>query len=327
VSAVSYAGVPLALLAAAAYNLGLIAEKRALDRMPALDVRRAPRMVAGLLGSRAWLAGFALMLAGLACQAVVLTFEPVTVVQPVLACGVVLVPVLSRLLLRERLGGGEACWVAALAAAVLLLAASAAGAGAQAGHRASPGPMAAVIVPSVLAGAALAAGSLRGRGAGQAGAAAGPRHGGGGAVTGAGTGLLYGVAALAVKALSGILAGHRAAAGAAAAVAASPYLYLLGGCLAAGMLLFQAGLQASRASVIVPVSAVTGSAYVIVTATWLFHEHLPAGPARLGLRAAGIALAALAVIALSRQAADRASGTASGDAGMAAGPLADVRRR
>jgi drug/metabolite transporter (DMT)-like permease len=325
-SAVSYAGVPLALLAAAAYNLGLIAEKRALDRMPALDVRRAPRMVAGLLGSRAWLAGFALMLAGLACQAVALTFEPVTVVQPVLACGAVLVPVLSRLLLRERLGGGEACWVAALAAAVLLLAASAAGAGAQAGHRASPGPMAAVIVTSVLAGAALAAGSLRGRGAGQAGAAARPRHGGG-AVTGAGTGLLYGVAALAVKALSGILAGHRAAAGAAAAVAASPYLYLLGGCLAAGMLLFQAGLQASRASVIVPVSAVTGSAYVIVTGTWLFHEHLPAGPARLGLRLAGIALAALAVVALSRQAADRASGTASGDAGMAAGPLADVRRR
>ena len=44
------------------------------------------------------------MLTGLACQIVVLTFEPVSVVQPVLASGVALVLVLSRLVLRERLG-------------------------------------------------------------------------------------------------------------------------------------------------------------------------------------------------------------------------------
>ena len=54
-------------------------------------------MIVSLLTSRTWLTGFALMLAGLACQTVVLTFEPVSVVQPVLASGVVLVLVLSRL--------------------------------------------------------------------------------------------------------------------------------------------------------------------------------------------------------------------------------------
>ena len=45
-SAVSYAGISLARLATTAYNVGLILEKRALGRMPALDVRRVPRVSA-----------------------------------------------------------------------------------------------------------------------------------------------------------------------------------------------------------------------------------------------------------------------------------------
>src|ERR1700683_956962 len=100
----SYAGIALALLAAAAYSVGLIQEKRALGRMPALDLRRVPRVVASLLADPAWLAGFALMLLGLAGQIVVRAFEPVSVVQPVLASGVALVLVLSRLGPRGGLG-------------------------------------------------------------------------------------------------------------------------------------------------------------------------------------------------------------------------------
>ena len=81
-SAASYAGIALALLSAAAYNVGLIQEKRALGRMPALDVHRVPHVIASLLADPAWLAGFALMLLGLACQIVVLTFEPVSSCTP-----------------------------------------------------------------------------------------------------------------------------------------------------------------------------------------------------------------------------------------------------
>jgi hypothetical protein len=68
------------------------------------------------------------------------------------------------------------------------------------------------------------------------------------------------------------------------------------------MLLFQAALQAGRASIVVPVSNVTGSVYFIIAGTWLFHEHLPASPGRLGLRLAGIALAVLVLVVLGRQA-------------------------
>jgi drug/metabolite transporter (DMT)-like permease len=300
VSAASATGIPLALLATTAYNVGLVLEKRALTQMQALDLRRLGRVIVSLATSRAWLAGFALMLTGLACQTVVLTVEPVSVVQPVLASGVVLVLVLSRLVLRERLRASEAWCVAAIAVCLVALALSATNT--EVGRHASAGAMAAVMVPSVIVGLLAAAGPLLAAHRRQPGVAMT------GVWSGVGTGLLYGVAALAIKGLSGILAGHQTAAGIAAGVLSSPYLYVLGGCLAVAMLLFQAALQASRASIFVPVSAVTGSVYFIITGTWLFHERLPASPGQLGLRAAGIALTGLVLVWLSRQAPEPASG-------------------
>jgi drug/metabolite transporter (DMT)-like permease len=314
-NAATYAGIALALLATTAYNVGMVLEKRALGRMPTLEIRRVLRVVASLVTSRAWLAGFALMLSGLACQTIVLTFEPVSVVQPVMASGVVLVLVLSRLVLRERLRGNETWCVAAIAVAVVLLALSASGT--EDSHYANPGWMAAVMVPSIVLGLLVAVGSLRARGR-KPGAAVSAVW------AGAGTGLLYGVAALAIKALSGILVRHQSAAGLVADVISSPYLYVLGGCLAVAMLLFQAALQAGRASIVIPVSSVTGSTYFIIAGTWLFHEHLPASPGKLVLRLAGIALAALVVVALSRQAPEPVPALTGTE--VVGGQLAEARR-
>ncbi len=315
-----YAGILLALLATTAYNVGLIQEKRALGRMAALDIRRVPRMVASLLADPAWLAGFALMLLGLACQVIVLTFEPVSVVQPVLASGVALVLVLSRLVLRERLGAVEFWCVAAMAVSVILLAASAGGTGTAAGHYADPGWMAVVMIPSTAVGLLVAASPLRSRSRSRRAPAAG-------VCFGIGTGLLYGVAALAIKALSGILVHNHGAASILIGIVSSPYLYVLGGCSAVAMLLYQVALQSCRASILVPVSTVTGSVYFLVAGTWLFHEHLPTSPGKLGLRLAAIAVTGLVIITLSRQATDRAADAAGPGAAAAPGYLAGPRRR
>jgi drug/metabolite transporter (DMT)-like permease len=320
VSAGPYAGISLALLAATAYNVGLIQEKRALGRMPALDLRRVPHMIGSLLAEPAWLAGFALMLFGLACQVIVLTFEPVSVVQPVLASGVALVLVLSRLVLRERLGAVELACVAALAVCVVLLAASASGTGSGAGHHANPGWMAVVMIPSIVIGLLVAASPLRAR-------ARRRRAPASGVCFGIGTGLLYGVAALAIKGLSGILVGNHGAAGIAAGIVSSPYLYVLAGCSAAAMLFYQVALQSCRASIVVPVSNVTGSVYFLITGTWLFHEHLPTGPGQLGLRLAAIAVAGFVLITLSRQVTDQTSSEAGPGPATVPGYLADPRRR
>jgi drug/metabolite transporter (DMT)-like permease len=320
VSAAAYAGIPLALFTTSAYNTGLILEKRALGRMPALELRRVGRVVGSLLASPAWLAGFGLMLAGLACQVIVLTFEPVSVVQPVLAAGVALVLVLSRLVLRERLGGAEAWCVGVMAGSVVLLAFSAGGTGGETGHSASAGLMTAVVVPSVLLGLAVAASPLLGHSGRH-------RTPATGICFGVGTGLLYGVASLATKGLSDVLSGHHTLAGLVAGILTSPYLYVLGGCSAAALLLYQAALQACRASILIPVSSVTSSVYFVLAGTWLFHEHIPSDPVKLGLRVAGIALAGVVLVVLSRrEAAPPAdSGPSDSDAAVGRSAVGSVR--
>jgi drug/metabolite transporter (DMT)-like permease len=298
--------------------------------MPALDLRRIPHVVASLLTDAAWLAGFALMLLGLACQVIVLTFEPVSVVQPVLASGVALVLVLSRLVLRERLGAAELWCVVAMAVCVILLAASTGGTGTGAGHHASPGWMTAVMIPSIVVGLLVAASPLRSQFNGRFNRRFNRRAPAAAVCFGIGTGLLYGVAALAIKALSGILVAHHGAVGIVVGIVSSPYLYVLAGCSATAMLLYQVALQSCRASILVPVSTVTGSVYFMITGTWLFHEHLPSSPGKLGLRLVAIAVAGVVLITLSRQEASRASGAvpAGTDVGPATVPgyLADTRR-
>jgi drug/metabolite transporter (DMT)-like permease len=73
------------------------------------------------------------------------------------------------------------------------------------------------------------------------------------------------------------------------------------GCSALGMLIFQTGLQRCRVSIVGPVSNITGSVFFLVLGTWLYGERLPADPAKLALRLAGIVLAAVVVIVLSRR--------------------------
>jgi drug/metabolite transporter (DMT)-like permease len=290
----SAAGIPLALAATTAYSVGLILEKRALGHMPELDVRRTWRMVIGLASTPAWLVGFALMLTGLACQTVVLTFEPVSVVQPVLSSGVALVLVLSRLVLRERLGGGEFWCVAAVAGSVVLLAFSATGSSSATGHHASPALLAAVAVPSVAVGLLVSIGALRGRNRKHRAPAAGIGFG-------LGTGLLYGIATLFNKALSGALVHDHSAADLVVRVLSSPYLYLFGGCTIVAMLFYQAALQACRASIVIPVNSIASSLYFMIAGTLLFHEQLPSSPVKLTLRLTAIAVTGAGLVVLSRQ--------------------------
>src|SRR5215813_6211419 len=152
--------VVVALLATTAYHLGLIVEKRALARLPAIDARHAVRLLGVLLTAPSWLAGFVLMLYGFALQVIALTLAPVSIVQPVLGSGVVILLVLSRIVLRETLKRLELACVLAMAVAIVAIALSAVGASDHVGHEASGWLMAAVAVPSSLVAVGLGARAL-----------------------------------------------------------------------------------------------------------------------------------------------------------------------
>jgi drug/metabolite transporter (DMT)-like permease len=287
-------GLGLALLSTTAYNYGLIVEKQALGQLPAIRAGRIVSFVASLATSPRWLAGFTLMLFGLAFQVLALIFAPVTLVQPVIASGVAVVLVLSRLVLRERLGPVQYACVAIMALSVVLLALSAAGAPAQVGHQVSGVRLAVIATVSCLLALAAAVSALRASGRGDGRAASGVSFG-------VATGLLYGVAALAIKGVSGTLLHRHGIGGTVGALLSSPYPYVMAACSAAGLLLFQTALQRCRISIVAPVSNVLGSVYFIVAGTWLFHEQLPADPVRLALRLVGILVACGVVVLLSRQ--------------------------
>jgi drug/metabolite transporter (DMT)-like permease len=288
--------VAVALLATTAYHLGLILEKRALARLPAIDARHAASLLRILLTAPAWLAGFCLMLCGFGLQVVALTLAPVSVVQPVLGSGVVILLVLSRIVLRETLGRLELGCVLAMAGAIVVIALSATGSAGHVGHQTSGLLLAAVAVPAILVALGLGASALRPDPAGRHRA---PANGVSYAVA---SGLLYGVATLAIKGLSGTIAHHGAlSARLLLAVAGSPYPYVTVGCSAIGMLIFQTGLQRCRVSIVGPVSNISGSVFFIVAGTWLFGERLPADPGKLALRLAGILVAGVVVVTLSRR--------------------------
>jgi drug/metabolite transporter (DMT)-like permease len=100
------AGFALALGAAACYDTGYA--------LQALEARRAPSrhamrfsLLGHLFGRPRWLAATALSLLGFPLQVLALTKAPITLVQPTLALGLLLLLFLGRRILRESVGPRE----------------------------------------------------------------------------------------------------------------------------------------------------------------------------------------------------------------------------
>ena len=321
-------GIALALLATVVYNVGFVLEKRALTNLPPIDASHTWRLLQTLFTAPAWLVGFTLILGGLILQVLVLSLEPLTVAQPLQASGLVGTIVLSRLVLHERPGRGELACIGALIVSVLLLSISdGPGPGSAAGTSAAGPAVAAAAIPGCLAAVIIYAAAHR---------ASRRRHRY--PATGLSyslcAGLMYGVAGLALKALSAALfsAPHHARGGALVTAAIrSPYLYLVLACLAAGMCLFQTALQRSPVSVVVPVSTILSTGYLVIIGSLLFHERLPSSPVLLGMRLGGgicaVTVPVILTIAAERGAARRrmaAGGRTAGASWLPLGSTADA---
>src|SRR5205823_1504533 len=74
-----------------------------------------------LLSSPKWMLGFCMSLAGLGFQVLALSHAPLSVVQPIIAAGIVVLLVLSHFILHEHLGTTEWWGVATVGAGLLLV--------------------------------------------------------------------------------------------------------------------------------------------------------------------------------------------------------------
>ena len=294
-------GVVLALATTLAYNTGFVLEKGALAALPPLDIRLPLNLARMLVTNPRWMAGFGLIMAGLAGQLMALTRIPLTVAQPVLSSGIVFLLLLSMTVLGERLTAHEWTGLAGITAGVICVIASLDPRTDAAGTGAHVLRVLLVAVPSTLAGLAIFTAASRGHGSCRVNGRGHRHHGPAGDVPYAlAAGIVYGVAGMIAKGLSTSIDFHGPVAVAASALT-SPYLYLLAPVTLAGFVVFQTALQRGRASIVAPVSSVVSTLYTVVAGTALFGERLPTDGTHLGLRLAGLTAITAALCWLPRR--------------------------
>lgn len=280
-------GALVAGSAALLYDAGFILEKQALTDLP--PVRPSPASIwRTARASRRWVAGFVAMLSGLALQVVALTLAPVSVVQPILAGGLIALAAAGTTVLGERLTARHAWALGLVLVAVGTVAVSAHGGGSLARSVPAKRFLWFTLGGLATAGAAAWAGLGRGR-LGRIGP------------TAAAAGLLYGLGAVAEKAISTRLVGNGIGPGAVSSLA-TPYPWLFAAATFAGMLVFQVGLQAHPASLMASLSNVTSTVCALLGAAFVFDEALLPPGWWAVLRLAGLASVLVAVMVL---AADR----------------------
>ncbi|HEX4865841.1 MAG TPA: hypothetical protein VFV02_17365 [Acidimicrobiales bacterium] len=284
-SAKLVAGTAVAVVSAVLYDAGYILEKRALSDLPALGVNPIA-LIRTVIRSRGWLAGFAAMLAGLLLQVVALTMAPVSVVQPVLAAGLVALVAAGGPLLGERLGRRERSALVLVVGAVLAIAASSR----PGAHLANSVPSSSFTVLALIA----AFGAIA---AGWGGVRSPHTAPSGAALLATAAGLLYGLGAIAEKAVAAEVVGHGVLNGAVAALR-SPYPWLFLVVTFAGMVIFQLALQRHAASLVATLSNTVSSVCALTGASVVFGEMLVPGGWWSLARVAGFVAVAAALVVL-----------------------------
>lgn len=298
------AGVAVAIASAVLYDIGYILEKKGLGGVEALGLHPVA-LVREAARSRRWAAGFVAMLGGLALQVLALTMAPVSVVQPILAGGLIALAAAGSRLLGERLTRRDAVALGLVLLAVLATALSAHGA-TELARRVPGGKFVALAVPVAL----LAALAARVGGARPAGGGGRRRTERGLVGLAVGAGLFYGLGAIAEKAVATRLVTHGLVRGAWSSLA-TPYPWLFVVATLAGMVAFQVGLQVHPASLMASLTNVVSTVCALTGASVVFGEALfPGGwwtPARLGGFAAVLAAVAVLAGAGSRSPAEQAA--------------------
>jgi drug/metabolite transporter (DMT)-like permease len=287
------AGVLISVVSTLAYNAGFVIEKHALGKLPAVHARRVMHLLRSVFSSPLWLVGFVCMLTGLGLQVVALSLVSISVVQPILVSGIVVLLVLSHVSLKERLGRREWAALSVVAGAMLAISLSLDAKSDNPGAHGTFDSLVLAAIPTILVAVWLFLSADRlDRHLGRRVHLQAP-------IFGVSTGLIYGVSSLATKAVAAQVERHGVVASL-PHVLGSAYVYALILSAGFGMLLFQTALQRSQASVLVPVSNVVSSAYVVAVGSVIFGEHLPGSEWKLALRVIGFVGVLASVLLLTK---------------------------
>lgn len=243
-------------------QLGYFLWKMSAEGQPRIGVASAASIAKALLTDVRWLAGLGATIAGWALFVQATSIGEISVVQPLMSAGDVLLILFAVLLLKERMSALEWGGVSLTVVGAVGLSLDAAE---TTGSRFSMAMLAAMVLVATLLFSALVVAGARWRRAELMWPLA--------------IGIAFGAGAVLTEALTarfmadgreGIWAWH---------LALQPLLVPVILANAAGLVLLQAAFQRGRASVIVPVQLAAANATTVVAAVWLFNESV--GAARL----------------------------------------------
>jgi len=276
-----WSAIALSVLATCCYQIGMVMQKIGADRMPRLALTlRQSGVYRAFFGSRIWLGGVLIMIAGWVIFLKAIANAPVSIVQPVLGFGLVILAVFSVVFLHERLRAMEWCGVALMVVGIVLLGISGSG---PAHAKGTVSPPALIAVSAVLLATLAASVPLA-----RAGRAVSLPM-----VLGFGAGVLIGLGALYARALFVSLdAGSRPF-----ALACIPLMIIAN---IAGIWVQQAGFQQGRALIVVAMNAVTNKVVTIVGGMMTLGEPLPPDAGLAAARIAGFVTVLLGTVVLAR---------------------------
>jgi drug/metabolite transporter (DMT)-like permease len=232
-------GIVLAVTCALSTNIGFLYKHRGARRVPAVDVRHPLRTARQLFSCRLFSIGMLIACASWLFHVAAMSFASLSLVQAVLAGGVVLLAVMAERMLGVVTGRRQWLGLVAMAIGLILLAITLPGAHG-AGSRFSAPVMVGFEAGLIGLGGLLIVGPRLG--------APSEHHG---VMLGAASGMLFGVSDVAIKAISGVVGAHGLAG------FWSPWALV---CVAASVVAFFASAKSFQDGEAVPVIAVTGTA-------------------------------------------------------------------
>jgi len=259
-------GILLALACALATNVGFLYKYRGACAAPAVDIRRPLWTARKLWGSRLFAVGMLIAIGAWVFHVGAMAVAPLSLVQSVLAGGVVLLAVMAERIFGLRIGRRQWMGLALMAGGLVLLAVTLPAAhGAH--SRFSIAGMTAFEAGLIAAGTLLIMGPRIGA----------PRehHG---FMLGAASGILFGVSDIGIKAVSGMIGAHGVLG------LLSPWLLVI---VAASVAAFYASAKGLQDGQAVPVIAITGTAANvsgIVGGIIVFGDPLSANPVALTIQ-------------------------------------------
>jgi drug/metabolite transporter (DMT)-like permease len=269
-------GILLALACALATNVGFLFKHRGARAASPVDIRHPLKTARSLFGVRLFTIGMVIASGAWMFHVAALSLAPLSLVQAVLAGGMVLLAVMAERIFGMRIGRRQWVGLAATAVGLIML-----GLTLPAVHGADSrfSPLAMICFEAVL----VAGGTLL---------IMGPRIGAPsehhGYMLGAAAGILFGVSDIGIKAISGLVGAHGVAG------FLTPALPV---CLIASVAAFYASAKGLQDGQAVPVIAVTGTAANvsgIVGGIIVFGDPLAANPASLAVQVMAFALVLLA---------------------------------